>query len=175
MLHYNPAEDRQLDAKIAPYVEVLRSAGIETFESCEGGDGHAYPEPTIRFYGDRSEGYRALAVAMQNGLPVAEHVALFVIDCMNIVIGHTAFLALGWWTLPPTERRGFFRIVCLTPAYWLIMSAAAWRAIWQLYRNPHHWEKTPHPPRQAFQPGKSAPDATIFPSSSPIASRSRAA
>lgn len=72
MLHYNPAEDHQLDAKIAPYVEVMRNAGVETFESCQGGNGHAYPEPAIRFHGDRSEGYRALAIAMQNGLPVAE-------------------------------------------------------------------------------------------------------
>ena len=32
-------------------------AGIETFESCPGGPGHAYAEPTVRFYGDRSEGF----------------------------------------------------------------------------------------------------------------------
>ena len=25
-----------------PYVDALRSEGIETFESCNGGDGHAY-------------------------------------------------------------------------------------------------------------------------------------
>jgi hypothetical protein len=24
------------------------------------------------------------------------------------------------------------------------MSAAAWRALWQLVRAPYHWEKTPH-------------------------------
>ncbi len=28
-------------------VEVLRAAGVETFESCEGGAGHSYPEPTV--------------------------------------------------------------------------------------------------------------------------------
>ena len=60
---YNPAEDVQLDAGIAPYVLLLRGAGVETFESCEGGQGHAYPQPTIRFHGDRSEGLRALAVS----------------------------------------------------------------------------------------------------------------
>jgi hypothetical protein len=51
---------------------VLRQGGIETFESCEGGNGHAYREPTVRFHGDRSEGYRALATALKAGLPVAE-------------------------------------------------------------------------------------------------------
>jgi hypothetical protein len=59
-----------LDGGIAAYVEVLWSAGIETYESCEGGNGHSYPEPAVRFFGDRSEGFRALAVAVQHGLPV---------------------------------------------------------------------------------------------------------
>lgn len=60
-----------LDKGIAPYVTALRAAGIETFESCEGGKGHSYPEPTVRFHGDRSEGFKALAVAQQQTLPVA--------------------------------------------------------------------------------------------------------
>lgn len=59
-----------LDPGIAPYVETLRAAGIETFESCDGGPGHAYPEPVIRFFGDKTEGFRALCVALQHGYPV---------------------------------------------------------------------------------------------------------
>jgi hypothetical protein len=60
-----------LDNGIASYVDVLDAAGIETFESCEGGEGHSFPEPTIRFYGGRGEGFRALAVTLQVGpLPV---------------------------------------------------------------------------------------------------------
>lgn len=60
-----------LDPGIKQAVEILFNAGIETYESCEGGPGHSYKEPAIRFYGDRSEGFRALAVAMQNNLPVS--------------------------------------------------------------------------------------------------------
>lgn len=30
------------------------------------------------------------------------------------------------------------------PAYYLLMSAAAWRALWQLVTKPHYWEKTEH-------------------------------
>lgn len=59
-----------LDEGVKRYVEVLIKAGIETFESCEGGKGHSYPEPTVRFYGDRSEGFKALAVAQQHAFPV---------------------------------------------------------------------------------------------------------
>lgn len=51
-------------------MNTLRAEGIETFESCEGGEGHAYPEPTIRFHGDRAEGFRALSVALAASLPV---------------------------------------------------------------------------------------------------------
>ncbi len=72
MNDYVISEDSQIDPGIVPYVAVLRSEGIETFESCQGGPGHAYPDPTIRFHGERSEGFRALAVAMQSGLPVLE-------------------------------------------------------------------------------------------------------
>ncbi len=61
-----------LDPGIRHYVLILRSQGIETCQSCEGGDGHAYPEPTIEFWGGRAEGLRAVAVAMAYGLPVAE-------------------------------------------------------------------------------------------------------
>lgn len=63
--------DPPLDSGIASAVATLASAGIETFESCQGGPRHAYPEPTVRFHGDRSEGFRALAAAMQSGLRVA--------------------------------------------------------------------------------------------------------
>lgn len=59
-----------LDPGIASIVHILVDAGIETFESCQGGEGHAYPEPTVRFHGHRSEGFRALAVALERGLNV---------------------------------------------------------------------------------------------------------
>jgi hypothetical protein len=65
------AADPPLDPGIREAVLALNSAGVETFESCQGGDGHAYPEPTIRFHGDRAEGMRALAAAVSAGLPVA--------------------------------------------------------------------------------------------------------
>lgn len=59
-----------LDEGVRHYVETLNDAGIETFESCEGGEGHAFLEPTIRFHGGHSEGFRALAIAQTHALPV---------------------------------------------------------------------------------------------------------
>jgi len=59
-----------LDPGIKKAVNILRKNGVETFESCEGGKGHSYPEPTIRFFGERPEGWRVLAIAQTYGLPV---------------------------------------------------------------------------------------------------------
>lgn len=76
---------------------------------------------------------------------------LLTIDIVNIACGYLSFLLLGWQTLKLRERLGFWMIVLFTPVYWMLMSVAAWRAVWQLWRRPHHWEKTPHRPlrRQA--------------------------
>jgi hypothetical protein len=54
----------ELDPGIKAAVRVLRRGGVETFESCEGGPGHCYPEPTVRFAGQAYEGFRALSVAL---------------------------------------------------------------------------------------------------------------
>lgn len=64
--------DHKIDIGIAVAVNTLRQGGIETYESCQGGEGHAFPGPTVRFHGDRSEGFRALAIALRAKLPVAE-------------------------------------------------------------------------------------------------------
>ena len=61
-----------LDAGIAQAVPALRDVGVETFESCEGGATHSYPEPTIRFHGDAGEGWRALAVLVARDFPIGD-------------------------------------------------------------------------------------------------------
>jgi hypothetical protein len=63
--------DPPLDEGIRDIVCKLISQGVETFESCEGGEGHTFPEPTVRFEGDIGEGPRAFAVAVSFGLPVS--------------------------------------------------------------------------------------------------------
>jgi hypothetical protein len=52
-------------------VEALADAGVETFESCQGGPGHAFPEPIVRFHGDQGAGFIALGIAQQHGFPIA--------------------------------------------------------------------------------------------------------
>jgi len=63
---------RALDAGIEREVRILAEHGIETFESCQGGAGHPFPEPTIRFHGTKAAGFHALAVALDHGLGVKD-------------------------------------------------------------------------------------------------------
>ena len=62
--------DGRLDRGIKRVVEALQGEGIDTYESCEGGTGHTYPYPAVRFRGTYGDGFKALAVAYDFGFPV---------------------------------------------------------------------------------------------------------
>lgn len=59
-----------VDAGIRFAVRVLDAAGIETYESCQGGEGHCAVLPFVRFHGGISEGYKAYTAVATFGLPV---------------------------------------------------------------------------------------------------------
>jgi hypothetical protein len=45
------------------------------------------------------------------------------------------------------RRRGLLAqswVLVLTPLHWLLLSLAAWRAVFQLMYDPQRWEKTEH-------------------------------
>jgi hypothetical protein len=61
-----------------------------------------------------------------------------------LVSGYFTSAALG---LIGLKRRNLLRqgwVLLLMPFHWLLLSAAAWRAVYQLLFNPFHWEKTAH-------------------------------
>jgi hypothetical protein len=65
---------QKLDAGIRFAVRVLHAAGgVETCQSCQGGDGHSYPEPTVDLIAGPSDalGFLALAALHAYALPVA--------------------------------------------------------------------------------------------------------
>ena len=35
-------------------------------------------------------------------------------------------------------------VLLLMPVHWLLLSVAAWYALYELVRNPYHWDKTEH-------------------------------
>lgn len=60
------------DPGIRHALRTLMAAGVETIESCQGGNGHAYAEATIKFAGNPWEGARVFAIAMEADLPVCD-------------------------------------------------------------------------------------------------------
>lgn len=63
LMELEPPYD-SLDPGIRDIVRLLYEGGVEVFESCQGGEGHSYPAPTVRFAGQRQDGFRALALAL---------------------------------------------------------------------------------------------------------------
>ncbi|MEA2890005.1 MAG: hypothetical protein QOI05_798 [Bradyrhizobium sp.] len=65
---------------------------------------------------------------------------------------HVATLTAGFAStvligLMGLSRRGRLRtgwVLALTPVYWACLTIAAWRALWELWRDPYRWEKTEH-------------------------------
>lgn len=66
------------------------------------------------------------------------------IGIVNLVLGYISAIALG---TVAAARRGRLRLAAhalMMPIYWLGISFAAYRALWQLVTAPFHWEKTEH-------------------------------
>lgn len=80
--------------------------------------------------------------------PLGEGVSLpswFVVTSLGFALSSHLLMILS--SLTTAWRRYDFGIAVfafLLPAYWLLHSIAAYRALWQLYVSPFRWEKTPH-------------------------------
>lgn len=62
-----------------------------------------------------------------------------------LTAGYVGGFAIGLAGLSRRPRMaGLAADLAALPLYWLLMSLAAWRALWQLGRDPHLWEKTEH-------------------------------
>jgi glycosyltransferase XagB len=69
---------------------------------------------------------------------------LWLIAVFNLVAGYAASLTLGLFVLRGKRVRRLIPQLVFIPVYWLLMSAAAYRAVYQLIKAPHYWEKTEH-------------------------------
>lgn len=70
--------------------------------------------------------------------------SLLLIGVFNLIAGYLSAIRLG---AAARARRGQRRLsvhAVTMPLYWLVISLAAYRAIWQLASAPFYWEKTEH-------------------------------
>ncbi len=70
--------------------------------------------------------------------------ALFAIDCLNVIGSYMIFLKLGMGSMIGQERRRIGWRWVAVPMYWFMSSYAAWKALNELRTNPFFWKKTPH-------------------------------
>lgn len=64
---------------------------------------------------------------------------------ISLGAGYLAGFALALAGLSKRPAMGSLAVdIAAIPFYWLLMSLAAYRALWQLWRDPHRWEKTEH-------------------------------
>ncbi len=69
---------------------------------------------------------------------------LLAIDLANIFGSYIVFLVLGASAMIDHELRQVGKKWLFIPAYWIMVSYAAWRAVFELRSNPFFWQKTPH-------------------------------
>jgi cellulose synthase/poly-beta-1,6-N-acetylglucosamine synthase-like glycosyltransferase len=85
-----------------------------------------------------------LAVSIAIGLPLWSSYAAVAWFGTALAGGYITSMALGAAGL---LRRGLVAhawVLLFVPAHWLLLSLAAWRALYQLIRDPYRWEKTDH-------------------------------
>jgi hypothetical protein len=84
------------------------------------------------------------------------------IGILNLISGYVTGVGLGCVAV---VHRGRWRLAASTlfmPLYWLLISAAAYRAVGQLVTAPYRWEKTEHKARTAASSAPAAPVATAY-------------
>ena len=69
---------------------------------------------------------------------------IHMMDMFTVLAGYLTFIALALTTLPRRNQLGLASALWVLPVYWLLLSVAAWRAVFHLTFYPHKWEKTPH-------------------------------
>lgn len=67
---------------------------------------------------------------------------------VNLVAGYAVAIALGAVAAARRGRRRLLLSALAMPAYWLLISFAAYAALGELARRPHHWRKTAHRARR---------------------------
>ena len=88
--------------------------------------------------------YMAWVIAAISGLDAVFPQPLLFLSLFNLLAGNGALIFLnmlapirrGWLNLIPYSLTAF--------GYWVILSIATYRGLWQLLRNPFYWEKTHH-------------------------------
>lgn len=62
----------------------------------------------------------------------------------TLIGGHMTSVVLGLVGLARRRTLATAWVLLLVPVHWLLLSLAAWQALWKLVRDPYRWDKTEH-------------------------------
>jgi cellulose synthase/poly-beta-1,6-N-acetylglucosamine synthase-like glycosyltransferase len=85
-----------------------------------------------------------LAARIAIGLPLWNSYAAVVWFGTAMTGGYLTSVALGAAGLVRRRLTSHAWVLLLVPVHWLLLSLAAWRALYQVIRDPYRWEKTEH-------------------------------
>jgi len=84
------------------------------------------------FYGpDESPGWSYLSIA-------------FFVASLVLLVANLFFALTNALFGRRSKQGGLVVAALLSPLYWVIMSIAGWKGLWQMLVRPHYWEKTVH-------------------------------
>ena len=84
---------------------------------------------------------------MYPSLPKDAGLAFTLLAAVNLsvlVAGYAVSILLTRRALLRRGLRGWYGTLASMPLYWMLMSLAAWLALWQFFTRPFHWNKTEH-------------------------------
>jgi hypothetical protein len=87
--------------------------------------------------------------------------ALTYLFATTFVAGYVTSILVGLRGLARRNALGAGPTLVLVPVHWLLLSLAAWRALYQLIRDPHGWEKTEHGLARTSRRAKMTSAATL--------------
>jgi hypothetical protein len=67
-----------------------------------------------------------------------------VITFLNLVAGNSFLIYLSMLAAAKRHHFSLLPHALTVPAYWLLMSVAGYKGLWQLITRPFYWEKTNH-------------------------------
>lgn len=88
--------------------------------------------------------FRIAASALDNGAASFLAKPFIELYIVTIAAGYLSTAIIGLMGLARRRLLGEAWILALTPLYWVCLSIAAWRALYQLLTEPYRWEKTEH-------------------------------
>ena len=80
-------------------------------------------------------------------LPSGTALPFIMLAGLNLVVllaGYGVSITLTWRALRRRGISGWYGTLASLPLYWMLMSVAAWLALWQFATQPFHWNKTEH-------------------------------